>query len=303
VNQQLAVSAAVIGLGWLVRRFFLDDRGAHAVVLVVFNVTLPALVVHTFDGARLEPALGVLPAVAVGHGLLMAALGSAVLFRRRPRAERGQLAMLLPGFNVGMFAYPLVEAALGTDALRPLAMFDVGVALCSFGISFALASHFSREDARVDLRVALRELLGSVPFVVYAITLAVTLAGLRFPAPLRAVAALLAPANMPLALLVLGFYLRFAPAPGRWRAVAEVLAVRLVVGLALGVPLYLALPFDRTLRTVLLAGLLLPPAMMPLSHAARFGYDVPLVGLAVNVGNVLGYALLWILFAVLAGAS
>jgi len=72
----------------------------------------------------------------------LAGLGSLVLFRNRPRAERGQLAMLLPGFNIGLFAYPLVEAALGPGALAHLGMFDMGVAFVTFGLAFGVASHF-----------------------------------------------------------------------------------------------------------------------------------------------------------------
>jgi predicted permease len=299
VNQQFAVSSGVIVLGWVLRRFLLDDHGARTVVLLVFNFTLPALVIHTFDGARLDPALVVMPVASVAHGLAIVALGGLAVFAGAPRRDRGLLTMLLPGGNVGMFAYPLVEAALGRAALRPLAMFDVGAAFCSFGLSFAVASHYSRDDARMDLRAAARELMGSVPFLVYVVTLAVALAGVRFPAPVREVASLVAPANMPLALLLLGLHLRFNGAAGQWRPVAGVLLTRLLVGLAVGLPLFFFLPFDRTLRAVLLVGLLLPPPMMPLSHADRFGYDARFVGLVVNAGNVASYFLIWALFNVL----
>ena len=169
MNQQFLVSTVVIALGWVIKRFLIDERGAQVLVRLVFNVTLPALVLTTFDKASLEPSLALLPVIAVAYGLLMAGLGTLVLFRKRPRKERGQLSMLLPSFNIGLFAYPLVEASLGAGALPYLAMFDAGVAFITFGVAYAIASHFSREGAVLDLAFAGRQLLESVPFVAYVL--------------------------------------------------------------------------------------------------------------------------------------
>jgi len=299
VNRQFLVSTAVIALGWVVKRFLLEERDAQVLVRLVFNLTLPALVIRTFDTVTLEPSLGLLPAIAIAYGLLMAGLGTLLLFRGRPRAERGQLAMLLPGFNIGLFAYPLVEAALGPGALAHLGMFDMGVAFVTFGVAFGVASHFARDGARLDLAAVGRQLLASVPFVVYLVTLLVRLAGLRFPPLLVEVSGVLARANMPLSLLILGMYLHFEPRPGQWRQLAQVLGVRYGLGLALGAALFLLLPFDATFRTILLVGLVLPPPLITVAYAVQFGYDVRFVGLLLNVANVTSYLLLWALFNLL----
>jgi hypothetical protein len=299
VNRQFLISTVVIALGWVVRRLLLDERDAQVLVRLVFNVTLPALVIQTFDTVTLEPSLGLLPAIAIAYGLAMAALGSLVLFRARTHKERGQLAMLLPGFNVGLFAYPLIEAALGRGALTHLAMFDMGVAFVTFGVAFGVASHFAREGARLDLAFVGRQLLASVPFVAYMVTLAMGVAGLHFPRLLVEVAGVLARANMPLSLLVLGMYLGFDARPGQWGQLARVLGIRYLLGLAVGGALFLLLPFDATFRTILLVGLVLPPPLITVSYAVQFGYDARFVGLLLNVANVVSYLLLWALFNVL----
>jgi len=299
MNQQFLVSTLVIALGWVVKRFLIDERGAQALVRLVFNVTLPALILTTFDRARLEPSLALLPGIAVAYGLFMAGLGTRVLFRRRPRMERGQLSMLLPGFNIGLFAYPLVEASLGAGALPYLAMFDLGVAFVTFGVAYAIASHFSREGAKLDLARAGRQLIQSVPFVVYVLAVLMRLTGLHLPAVLLDATGVLARANMPLSLLVLGMYLGYDTRPGQWREIGSVLGTRYLVGLATGVALFLLLPFDATFRTVLLVGLVLPPPLITISYAVQFGYDVRLVGLVLNAANLASYFLLWALFNVL----
>jgi malate permease and related proteins len=299
MNQQFLVSTVVIALGWVLKRFLIDERGAQVLVRLVFNVTLPALVIRTFDNVSIEPSLGLLPGIAVAYGLFMAGLGSLVLFRKRPRKERGQLSMLLPGFNIGLFAYPLVEASLGAGALKYLAMFDVGTAFATFGVAYAIAGHYSREGARLDLAFAGRQLLGSVPFVVYVLTLLMGIAGIRFPGLLLDASGVLARANMPLSLLVLGMYLGYDTRPGQWRGIGSVLGTRYLVGLAAGVALFLLLPFDATFRTILLVCLVLPPPLIEISYAVQFGYDVRFVGLLLNVANLASYFLLWALFNVL----
>jgi hypothetical protein len=299
MNQQFLVSTVVIALGWVIKRFLIDERGARVLVRLVFNVTLPALVLTTFDKASLEPSLALLPVIAVAYGLLMAGLGTLVLFRKRPRKERGQLSMLLPSFNIGLFAYPLVEASLGAGALPYLAMFDAGVAFITFGVAYAIASHFSREGAKLDLAFAGRQLLESVPFVVYVLAVLLRVAGIHLPALLLDASGVLARANMPLSLLVLGMYLGYDTRPGQWKEIGSVLGTRYLVGLAVGVALFVLLPFDATFRTIVLVCLVLPPPLIAISYTVQFGYDVRLVGLLLNVANLASYFLLWALFTVL----
>ena len=296
MNRQFLVSTVVIALGWVVKRFLVDERGAQVLVRLVFHLTLPALVLTTFDVASLDPSLALLPAIGVAYGLLMTGFGTLVLFRKRPRKERGQLSMLLPSFNIGLFAYPLFEAALGGGALPYLAMFDAGVAFVTFGVAYAVASHFSREGAKLDLAFAGRQLLESVPFVVYLFAVLLRVAGLHLPGPLLDAAGVLARANMPLSLLVLGMYLGYGARPGQWREIAGVLGARYLVGQGVGAALFLLLPFNATFRTVVFACLVLPPPLITISYAVRFGYEVRLVGLLLNVANLASYFLLWALF-------
>jgi len=111
-------------------------------------------------------------------------------------------------------------------------------------------------------------------------------------------AAVLARANMPLALLILGLVLHFERAPGRWGAIGWVLGTRYAIGLAVGAACYALLPFDRTFRTIVLVCLVLPPPLITVSYAAQFGYDQRFVGLLLNVANVVSYFLMWGIFYV-----
>lgn len=110
---------------------------------------------------------------------------------------------------------------------------------------------------------------------------------------------MLARANMPLALLILGMYLNFTSAPGKWVDVARVLCLRYAVGLGMGIALFLLLPFDSTFRTIVLVSLVLPPPLISISYAVQFRYDDEFVGLLLNVANVVSYFMLWGIFNLL----
>ena len=135
---------------------------------------------------------------------------SIITFRKEQRSTRGMLSMVLPGLSVGLFAYPLVEAIWGNEGVKYFAMFDMGSAIVIFGICYLLAGYFSSDQGFLDLRSAAGRIARSVPLIVYMLTLAVNLSGLRYPGAVIDVSRVLAKGNMPLSLLLLGIFLEFS---------------------------------------------------------------------------------------------
>jgi predicted permease len=166
-----------------------------------------------------------------------------------------------------------------------------------FVILLVVASYFSREDGDgPGADRIIRAMTRSVPLIVYVLTVVLAVLGLRYPGPVVSVANVLARANMPLVLLVLGMFLRFDAATGRWGEVARLLGIRYAAGIAVGAALYMFLPYDQTFRTVLLVVFLLPPPLIVLAYSVEYKYDAPFVGLFLNVANVVAYFALWVAF-------
>ena len=296
VNGQFVLSTLVIALGYLLKRTGLvSEKDGAVLTRVLLNVTLPALVVSTFSAMHFEPSLMALPAICLAYGIVMGALGLFV-FRRQERADRGLLAMLVPGFNIALFAYPLVEAILGKEALIYLGMFDVGVAFVGFVIAYLIGYYFSPGTTSLDYGGMARMLLRSVPFMAYIVSLLISVSGLHYPGVVVDLAKSLARANMPLALLLLGIYLNFRLSGGSMANVAKVLGLRYGLGLAVGISLYFSLPFNQLFRDIVLVSLILPPPLMMIAFAVEFSYDYRLVGIILNIANVTSYLLLWIIF-------
>jgi len=124
------------------------------------------------------------------------------------------------------------------------------------------------------------------------LTVILALSGLRYPGPVLELAAVLARADMPVALLILGLHLKFTTARGRWADIGRVLGIRYAPGFAVGMALYALPSFDRTFRAGAFSSLLLPPTLIYPFNAVQFRYHDEFVGLLLNVSNVVSCFLL-----------
>ena len=81
---RLAGAVAVVGVGYASKRVGLVQQGdASAVLRLILNVTLPAILLNSFATARLSwSAVAPLAAVAAAHAAALTA-GGLLLFRRR----------------------------------------------------------------------------------------------------------------------------------------------------------------------------------------------------------------------------
>ncbi len=62
------------------------------------------------------------------------------------------LTMMIPGFNIGMFAYPLVEGIWGKEGLKYFGMFDVGNAFVIFVLCYMIGSYYSEMILILNLK-------------------------------------------------------------------------------------------------------------------------------------------------------
>lgn len=316
----------VIALGYVLRKTGLVTR-EHGTILakLVINVTLPALILETLPGVELSFSLLFLPLLALAHSAVAFAAAT-LLFRRRPPAERGLMTMCSMGFNNGLFAFPIVMGIWGTEAVRMLAIFDVGNGLTVLGINYVVAGWFgglaaaraaagsgaggdaaelgdagavSGTGAEPVLRVgeALqrigRTLITSVPMVVFLFALVLNLAGWRFPAAVERGISTVADANGALALLVLGIFQSLRVRRSDWPVIVRVLGLRYAVGALLAVSSILLLGATPLYRQVLAIVFILPIGMTSIPFSVEFGLDTRLATTMVNLSIVVSFVIMW----------
>jgi predicted permease len=228
----------------------------------------------------------------------MSAVGLLV-FRNRAREDRGLLAMMMPAFNMGLFAYPLVEGVLGRQALLYLSMMDIGNAVVGFAGNYLIGACFSPKHAGISFRKIIVMAITTIPLVMYILTLVIAMTGQHYPSMVVEASHLIAKANMPLALLVLGIFLSFQFEARHWGDIIKILAMRYALGIIAGVALYHFLPFNHLFLVVVLVSMLMPPPMMTIPFGVEFDYDLKFIGTTLNFGNVTSYVLLYATFLAL----
>lgn len=297
INEQFFLSMTIILVGYLLRRInLIKKEDGECLSRIIFNISLPALIINTFDTITIDFSLILLTIIGIVYGVFMAFL-AVIAFKKEARNTRGMLSMLIPAFNIGLFAYPLVEALWGQEGIKYFGMFDVGNALVTFGVSYLIAGYFSAEDTDLSFTSVISKLAKSVPLLSYLIAFIFAVAGLHFPSLVLDVTKIIGRANMPLSLLLLGVYLNFSLEPSYLKNMAKVLALRYVVGLVIGAAFFFIVPFEMMFKYTMLIGLLLPMPMVVIQYAIEFDYDQKFVGALTNITILLSFFLIWMIIS------
>ncbi|MGP7815830.1 AEC family transporter [Niallia sp. 01092] len=295
LNIQFLYSIIIIGLGYCFKRWnILKEKDGEAIARVIFNITLPCLIIYTFHNIKMELSLIMLVILGLLYGMLVAVIGL-YLFRKETRHDKGMLSMLIPGFNIGLFAFPLVEGIWGQAGLKYFGMFDVGNAFIIFGLNYLIGSYYSKEGEVLDFKHIVNKLRKSIPLMTYFIIFIVNLSGLHLPDTAVEVAGIIGKANMSLSLLLLGIYLNFSFEKSYWRGIGKVLGLRYGVGLIVGVLGFYLLPVEDMFRYTVLIALILPMASAALPYSIEFKYNQRFVGTAANISILLSFVLLWVI--------
>ncbi|HWJ78810.1 MAG TPA: AEC family transporter, partial [Niallia sp.] len=144
-NMQFLYCIFIISLGYILKRGnIIKEKDGEGLSRIIFNLTLPSIIIVTFSDITLESSLFLLIFIGFLYGVLIGFFGLFV-FRKKQRNIKGMLGMMVPGLNIGLFAYPLVEAIFGKAGITYFGMLDVGNAFIVFGLSYLIGSFYSKE--------------------------------------------------------------------------------------------------------------------------------------------------------------
>lgn len=294
-NEQFIFAVIIIALGYTLKRFnVITERDGEGLSRIIFNVTLPALIIISFTDITIEPSLFLLIIIGALYGVMMAFIGIFV-FRKEERPTRGMLTMLLAGLNIGLFAYPLVNGIWGKQGIQYFGMFDVGNALVIFGVVYLVGSYYSTEKTEMNMGVIIKKLTKSIPLMTYIIVTLLAIIGFKIPLLIINVSETIAAANMPLSFLLLGIYLSFTLEKVYYPRIVKVLVIRYGIGLVLGLILFFILPFNDMFKYTVLLGLILPVPLSVLPFSVEFDFDRKFVGTVSNLTILISFVLLWVI--------
>lgn len=296
VNAAFLTSLLIVASGYLLKkRKVVSESDGKVVSKLVIYLTFPALILHSVSTITITSSLIFLPLFAIMFSLILLLVFSMAM-KNKADALKGVVYMSLCGFNIGLFAYPIIEGIWGKEGVQHLAMFDVGNAITILCVSYILGFMYSplRERHKpVSALTIFKLLLTSMPLLSYIAALVINVSGLQLPGLIEKFIGTLSKANMALVLILLGLYLNIRIEKKVIRPLLYIMAARYSLGLGMGLLLYYLLPFEPIYKTIVLVSLVLPVGLTIIPFADEFGYDRALPVSLASLTIVVSFVLLW----------
>ncbi|MFX0007239.1 MAG: AEC family transporter [Promethearchaeota archaeon] len=304
VNYIFLLSLTMIIIGYILKKLnIISEKNGETIAKVVFNVTLPALIISVVSSTEITPSLGLITLISILYCIPIIIL-TLFLFKKYPREIKGLIFMAVIGFNVGHFAYPLIQGIWNEEGLKYIAMFDIGNAVVVFVIVYILGLIFSPKndfhDKKELVKTILKKLLKSAPLMSYFIAISINLFNVTLPLFIVDLLDVLSRANMALTLLLLGIFLNFKFERTQWKNILKVVIIRYSFGLVVGLLLFFTLPFDLLYRGILAIALILPIGLAIIPFAVEFNYtEKRFAGTLTNLTIIISFILVWIVILAL----
>jgi hypothetical protein len=303
VNYTFFLSLVIITIGFIVKKLkIISEDSGKVIAKLVLNITLPAVILSVIPYIEINFELAFIPIIGIIYGLVVVGISYLVL-KKQSRGLKGVMLMSVIGFNVGHFAYPLVQGIWGETGLKYIAMFDIGNAFIVFVICYVIGLIYSKERDSSQSKKVVKDistqLLRSVPLITYVIAIIINILNVPIPIFITDLVGTLAGANRALTLLLLGIFLNFNFEKSQWKNVIKVLLIRYGFGLVVGLSLFFVLPFEILYRGILSIALILPIGLAILAFSVEFNFDEKIAGMMTNLSIIISFVLMWILIIIL----
>ena len=266
MTEQFVIIILLIALGYFLKRMnYLKATDSQVLSTLVLNVTLPSLVIVNLNSAKLDVSFSILPIMMIIYGIV-AKIIVIWFFRKYDNHMRGSVGMMTGSMNIGLFAYPLVEAIWPSKGMIYFGMVDIGGAIILLGIiMFGLnMSHIHIWQPAIDFFSVLSK------------------------------------ANMPLSMILLGVMLNFSIEREYLPVTIKYLCLHYGLGVLAGTLVHFLLPVsDDMIKTTLLITWLLPVGVAIIPYSIQFKYKtLPFVGMVTNLTIIISIIILYIYQAV-----
>lgn len=284
---RIALLIGLFGAGFVARRRgWLKPPHAGAMLRLVITVGLPALFIADVSRIPLRADLVALPVSALA--IMLVTLVASVLAGRAmrlPRQEQGAVTLCSVSIN-NAFLFPFVIAAWGQDAFAQLALFDFGHIIGQSTFVYMLAAWYGGHGA--PFGTVLRRALAFPPLWALLAALALNAGDVALPAWLTGTLRLVG--QTVLLLVIVALAVLFDARLLRDARVLLTLALRIVLGLALGLLLAWVFDLEGLTRAVLLLGALAPIGFSAVVFADRERLHRELAASAASISVLLGLA-------------
>ena len=290
---------AIIVLGYVLKKigvFREEDFGVLS--KIVIRITLPAAIITSFAGKKIDPGLLLLLVLGIGCGAVYICLGF-LLNRKNSREQRAFDILNLPGYNIGCFTMPFAQSFLGPMGVITTSLFDSGNAFICLGGAFGVASSV-KDGKGFDLKRVVRALSRSVPFVTYILMVLLNLLHITLPGVVLECAGIIGGANSFMAMFMIGVGFKLSLGDrGQLGKILRILLVRYGVAAVFALVFYFALPFDLQVRQAMVILAFSPIGSAVPPFTAELGGDVGLSSAINSMAIVISICIYVVLLSVM----
>lgn len=266
----------------------MDDVTNERLSKLVLNISIPALIITSINGAGDSVTKGELGTIFLVMAAAYAILGVLALvvpkILRVGERDIGSYRYITWFGNIAFMGFPVVSAIFGASAAFYSAMFNIPFNILVYSVGVILISGKSK-DVKFDFRMLL-----NAPIISAAAAIIMLLAGIKLPTPAEGALEMLGGVTTPAAMLLLGSSLAGIPVKELFTdfriylfAAAKLVLAPLIVWLILRQ--FLPAGSDLLGVTVVLSGM--PVAINATMMAIEYGGNQALMSKAVFITTAL----------------
>ncbi|WP_367122018.1 AEC family transporter [Staphylococcus capitis subsp. urealyticus] len=296
MTEQFVMIILLIALGYFLKRInYLKATDSQVLSTLVLNVTLPSLVIVNLNSADLNMSFSILPIMMIVYGIV-AKIIVIWFFRKYSNQMRGSVGMMTGSMNIGLFAYPLVNAIWPEKGMVYFGMADIGGAMIMFGLTYFVGSYFSEGGDQFNFKFLGKKLIQSVPLVTYIVMFTLNMSNIHIWKPAIDFFSILSKANMPLSMILLGVMLSFSIDREYLPVTIKYLCLHYGLAIVAGTLVHFFLSVsDPMIKTTLLITWLLPVGVAIIPYSIQFKYKtLPFVGMVTNLTIIISIVILYV---------
>jgi malate permease and related proteins len=297
-NHIFLITFCIITVGYIVKRLgFITEQDGKILSKFLMHTTFPALMLVSTVRLKLDTSLLAIPLMAFILGSIMLTIAWFV-FKKEDNDIRGLMTMGSGGFNMGLFAFPIIEGIWGRDALAYAIIYDIGNTAVVFGLVYVLGNYFATKRAHHTLNNAAlakkiaQKILKSMPLQGMILGLLLNISGIGLPTLAMDCLDILAQANKAIGILLLGIYLNFTLTKSEIWTISKVLMIRYGCGLVAVAFCCFWMP-PSVFQSIMIVCVVLPVGLTLLPFSDELQYDSRMAGVLVNMSLVISFLVMW----------
>jgi hypothetical protein len=297
----------------------------------VVKVAIPLLLFNTFLEMKIAGMASILTSVGLvlGYALVFGLLPATFIFADTPEEMNGLLLSMSMGWNIGLFAFPIVKLLYGEADFEAMALFDIPNVMVNFGLSYAVVASCSPSspmnspsvtptgylpleagpavksgllnrvsNLSLKHRKTIVQKISTFPPLLWGLLgLSLNIVGFRssmIPSVIENTLKQVADTTTPTSMIAMGLLTNLsALRMDRMRMLWKLLVLRFLpsVLLILGILAFDAQSLKVTNFRVMLLGTIMPVPFIAIPYATDFGYDAAFASTAVVASTIVSFLL------------